>query len=154
VAQAPTVDVVGLKALMRDLAKASDDRAGVVANYMKDAGRRVANPVANVARTAMQIDTTEGRRGPHLTGNIRVSATRTGASIRMGSKSVPWAGWVEFGGKRQRPHFSERPYLKDGRYLFPAARSMAQSSAQLYSDAIAKAFDNFPWTNTSGAPHD
>ncbi len=147
-AAAPTVEVVGLKALARDLAKASDPRAGEVLGYMKRAGVQAANPVADATRSSLPHDTGS------LSGDVRVSANRTGATIRMGRKSIPYAGWVEFGGTRHRPHTTSRPFIADGRYLFPAARQLQSEVASLYSDAIGDAFAHLSWTNPGDQPHD
>ena len=73
----------------------------------------------------------------------------------MGSKAVPWAGWVEFGGTRHRPWQSSREFVKDGRYLFPAARGLAQQTADLYSDALEHVFTSSGvWTNPGDSAHD
>jgi hypothetical protein len=73
----------------------------------------------------------------------------------MGSKAVPWAGWVEFGGTRHKPFTSSRPFVKDGRYMFPAARGLAERSEQLYSDAIERVFaSSGVWTNPGDEVHD
>jgi hypothetical protein len=68
----------------------------------------------------------------------------------MGSKAVPWAGWVEFGGTRRRPRVSERPFVKSGRYLFPASRALSSRAASSYSDALNQVFAaSGVWTNTT-----
>ena len=134
-AQAPTVAVVGLRALMRDVNKLSDN-AGVLNKEMSAAGRTAAQPVAQATSTAVP------RKSGRLAGSVRVGATRSGASVRMGTAAVPWAGPVEFGGWPQT-----REYLSDGRYLFPAAKSLAEQAAELYSEAAQRALDTFAWTN-------
>ena len=146
-AAAPQVAVVGLRALNRDLNRIVDDR-GPLNKAMADAGRRAAQPVADAARAALPH--VSGR----LAGDVRVTASRSGAAVRMGRKSLPYAGWVEFGGKRHRPHESQRPFIKTGRYLFPAARQLAATSAQLYAEATTEVFARYPWTNTGDQPHD
>lgn len=152
----PVVAVVGLRALMRDIQKMTDDR-GPLNKAMTQAGVTAADPVAAATRSAMAGDTTEARKPPHLTGNIRVGRSRSGASVRMGSASVRWAGWVEFGGNRRAPHLSSRPYDPKGRYLFPSAVQLASRSARLYSEAVTEVFANYSWTNHSldpGGVHD
>jgi hypothetical protein len=134
-AQAPTVAVVGLRALTRDVNKLCEN-AGELNKELSQAGRTAAEPVAQA--TTSELPIVSGR----LASSVRVSATRSGAAVRMGRASVPWAGPVEFGGW---PH--GREYLADGRYLFPAAKSLAEQSAQLYSEAAQRALDSFNWTN-------
>jgi hypothetical protein len=140
-AEAPQVAVIGLKALMRDVARLPDSPVMLAA--LKEAGRRAAEPVAEAARSAL----------PHvsdaLADDVRVTSSRTGAAVRMGRKKVPYAGWVEFGGTRQRPHRSQRPFVATGRYLYPAARSLAATSAATYAAGLQRAFDSFGWSNTT-----
>jgi hypothetical protein len=140
-AQAPVVDVVGLRALSRDLARAADSPTSPLLKALKDAGNRAATPIAEVARSAVPHDS--GR----LSSSVRVSAARTGASVRMGRASVPYAGPVEFGG-----YPGSRPYLPAGRYLFPAAGDLATQAATDYADALQRGLDAINWTNPNTDP--
>jgi len=135
------VGVVGLKALQRDLNRLADPRAGGMSRALQAAGRAAAEPVAAAARSALPHDS--GR----LAGDVRVTAARTGAAVRMGRKTVPYAAWVEFGGRRHRPHDTARPFVRTGRYLFPAARQLAATSARAYAEAVEVALGRARWTN-------
>jgi hypothetical protein len=145
------VGVVGLQALFRDAKRLGLD-TGPLGKAVQQAGKAAGEPVANIARSTVP------KSSGDLAGDIRVTASRTGAAVRMGRARVPYAGWVEFGGKRQAPHFSARTYVPNGRYLFDAARGRAAQSAQLFSDAVTRALADFDWTNSStaspGAVHD
>ena len=147
------VGVIGLKALARDLSKLTEDN-GALNKAMRQAAITAIEPVAAMARSSMSSDTTPAKRGPHLLDTIRVTGTRTGATVRMGSSTVRWAGWVEFGGTRRAPRRSSREFRPQGRYLFPAARTMAARAAELYSVALEEAIRTFPWTNQGDDPHD
>jgi hypothetical protein len=141
----PTVDVVGLRALVRDANRLCED-AGPLNTALKAAGRAAAEPVAAATRSSLHDVT------GHLKGSVRVGATRAGASVRMGSAALPYAGPAEFGG-----YPGDRPYHGSGNYLFPAARTWASTAAELYSAAAQRAFDNFAWSNettSAGAVHD
>ncbi len=140
-AQQPEVAIVGLKALLRDVKKMSGSN-GALNKALSAAGRHAVEPVAAMARGALPQDT--GR----LAGDVRVTATRSGAAVRMGRSNLRYAGWVEFGGTRRAPHVSTRDYNPRGRYLFPAAVQLASVAAQRYSDATQAALDNFAWTNS------
>jgi hypothetical protein len=144
-AQAPQVAVVGLRALNRDLGRIVADR-GPLNKAMAAAGRAAAEPVAAMARSALPH--ASGR----LAGDVRVTASRSGAAVRMGRKTLPYAGWVEFGGTRRKPHDSARLFVRAGRYLFPAAAQLAPVAARLYSDATTAAFANYRWTNRGDNP--
>jgi hypothetical protein len=142
-AQPPVAAVVGLRALNRDLNRLVDDR-GPLNKSLSAAGRGAVEPVAAAVRSAL----------PHvsgtLAGDVRVNATRSGATVRMGRKSINYAGFVEFGGNRHRPHDSARDYISTGRYMFPAARTLAGPTLAAYTTALQQALDAYPWTNETG----
>jgi hypothetical protein len=131
----PTVDVVGLRALVRDVNRLCDD-AGPLNKALSAAGRAAAEPVAAATRSALPDVTGT------LRGDVRVLAARSGAKVAMGRGSIPYAGPVEFGG-----YPGNRPFHADGRYLFPAARTWASTAADIYSAGAQKAFDSFSWSN-------
>jgi hypothetical protein len=151
---APVVGLVGLAALRRDIAKMTDETRGTLYEAIKSAGRELAEPVA--ARTVSTLPTsgldgTQWHRPGALKGSVRVYATRSGAGVRMGSKAIPYAGWVEFGGSR--PDGSERTFFSDGRYMFNAARSMQMAAAEKYSAALQRALERTGlWTNEGTDP--
>lgn len=152
----PVVAIVGIKALSRDINKLTDDVRSPLFKAIQAAGRAAADPVAAATRSALPTSTRSNvPAAGQLAASVRTSGTRTGAAVRMGSARVPWAGWVEFGGTRHRPFESSRPFVKDGRYLFPAARSLAERSEQLYSSALSKVFATAGvWTNPGEQVHD
>jgi hypothetical protein len=139
---AAQVQVVGMKALRRDIKRLATDQSSQLYQGIKEAGKQAAEPVAARARSTLPHDSGT------LSGNVRTSGTRTGGAVRMGQKSVPYAGWVEFGGRR--PDGSARPFVASGRYLFPAAAGLAATSAELYAAAIDRVLnDPAVWTNTT-----
>ena len=134
-AVAPSVAVVGMKALRRDVTKLSAD-AGPLNKALSDAGRIAAQPVAAAVRESVP------RASGTLAGDVRVLASRTGASVRMGRGPVPYAGPVDFGGWPEG-----RDYIAGGRYMFPAAESLAETAATDYANGAQRALDAFAWTN-------
>ena len=151
----PVVAIVGIKALAKDINKLADDTKGPLFKAIVAAGKTAAEPVAAATRSALPRSDRQTDDAGLLAGSVRSSGTRTGASVRMGSKTVPWAGWVEFGGTRHKPFVSSREFVKDGRYMFPAARGLAERSEQLYSAALQKVFTTSGvWTNPGDDPHD
>jgi hypothetical protein len=144
-AQAPQVALVGLNALRRDLTRLTSNTGALDAAFVK-AGTVVVDPVA--ATTRASLPQVSGR----LANTVRVRAQKTGAGVEMGSPSARYAGWVEFGGHRRAPHASSRDYQPLGRYLFPAALSMAGAGPGAYSTALSAALDNFDWTNETNDP--
>jgi hypothetical protein len=147
----PQVTIVGVKALLRDLQKAGEPTGALIA-AVKQAGVEAVTPVADAARAVLpRVDTSTHPAGT-LAGDIRVSATKTGAKVRMGRASIRYAGPVEFGG-----YPPGRAYLPQGRYLFPAAARLGPEAARTYSDALEAALARMGWTNQTtdpGSVHD
>jgi hypothetical protein len=143
--QAPQTALVGLNALKRDLAKLTSDQ-GALNKAFAAAGQAAATPVAATARA--NVPQVSGR----LASSIRVRKMRSGAGVAMGSSSVRWAGWVEFGGTRRAPHRSTRPYDPRGRYLFPAGLVLGSTGAAIYAEALTTALAAVPWTNETTDP--
>ena len=139
------VAVVGMRALRADLTRLGAD-VGPLNKGMSAAGKVAVDPVAAATRDALP------RVSGRLAGDVRTSATKTGATVRMGRVSVPYAGFVDFGGDRSDPHESSRAYTARGRYLFPQAERLSATVGQRYSDAIAGVLDAFNWTNDTTNP--
>jgi hypothetical protein len=64
---------------------------------------------------------------PTVTGAARRSmiarSTRTSARIAVGGKRAPYFPWLDFGGQGKRPgRPPARPFLSDGRYVYPTLR--------------------------------
>jgi hypothetical protein len=136
----PAVSVIGLNALRRDLGRLTADHGALDAAFAA-AGAAVVSPVA--ATTRSEVPSATGR----LASSVAVSAQPYGAGVAMGSSTVRYAGWLEFGGTRRAPHRSTRPYDPRGRYLFPAGLSVASTGPAIFESALNKALDGFPWSN-------
>jgi hypothetical protein len=142
---APTVGVIGLRALNRDAKRLCAD-TGPLNKALSDAGKKASAPILAAVRSSVPKDS--GALG----GSARVTASRSGAAVRMGRASVPYAGPVDFGGWP-----GDRGYEAGGRYLFPAGQRLAGTAATLYAAGCDRAFAAFDWTNattTAEAVHD
>lgn len=104
----------GSRTLADHIQAAAPDRFGLVAEQVAAA---VSGSVPHVSGT--------------LAGSVVVGQAEGGATVGIG-EGVPYAGWIEFGGTRGRP------YVAQGRYLFPTAQ---QAEAELVQAAEALADD-------------
>lgn len=153
-AQQALASIVGIKALMKDVDKLCKDERSALFAAMKRAGYAAVSPI--VTRTRGELPHSERRssrthRPGALAASARATGYRSGAAARMGSTKVPYAGWVEFGGSR--PDGSRRPFVQQGRYLFPSALNQAGHAAELYSKAINEVFGRTAvWTNAKDTP--
>lgn len=128
-----TARIEGLRDFNRAIKQVSPD----VASSLKDELRgEVAEPVAARARSNVPERTGRWKRA------IKAGATQRGAHITWGRKTVPYAGWMEFGGqlpsKRSgKPARVRRQRVGDGRYIYPevaAGRDEAVATAQRVLD--------------------
>lgn len=60
------------------------------------------------------------RRSGRAAATIKAKSTRTSVRVSEGSKRAAYAPWLDFGGKVGRIRSVSRPYIKGGRYLYPA----------------------------------
>jgi hypothetical protein len=150
------VAIEGAKALRHDLDRLATDVNGPLFNAMKRAGYHAVLPIVQEARQRIKAGRTTTRKSAQrLELSIRASGTKTGGAVRMGGKryGVEYAGWIEFGGTRKRPHESSRDFVQSGRYLYPAAKDLAERAAKDYSDALTQLFGSSGiWTNVTGSP--
>jgi hypothetical protein len=148
--------VVGLKALMKDVDRLCKDERGPLWNAMKRAGYAAVSPIVGRTRESLPHSdrrSTRTHKPGQLAASVRASAYRSGAATRMGGKNAAMAGWVEFGGTRRRPHFSERPFVRSGRYMYPAAKTLGPAAAQNYTKAVNEIFGRTAiWTNSKTNP--
>lgn len=68
-----------------------------------------------VARVRPKIPKRTGRAARSL----KAKSTRTQARVAVGGPSAPYYPWLDFGGRVGRRKRTVRPFLKEGRYLFP-----------------------------------
>jgi hypothetical protein len=69
---------------------------------------------------------------------VKAISTRTEGRARGGSKGAPYYPWLEFGGHVGRRHATARPYVKEGRYLYPSYLGHRPEVFQVLVKALAK----------------
>ena len=123
------VEFVGEEAAMADLRDWADQVAAAVAKAAEPFARRVADIVAG--------------KVPHLSGQLAGSVTSftddEGASVGYDG-TVPYAGWIEFGGTRGRP------YVSEGRYIYPTALDAQDEFAEVAAQAADDSVEGFSWS--------
>lgn len=124
---------VGVDDAMADLRRWADQVSPAVAKAAADPfAQRVADSVS--------------ARVPHLSGQLAgsIEATSDDESVAVGyDGSVAYDGWIEFGGTRGRP------YVPDGRYLYPTALAAQDEFAQVAADAATETVGRFSWSTAS-----
>ena len=120
------VKVEGLDQLRRDLRKVDKDLPKEVGK----AGKAAADIVAQAAK----------RRIPSKTGKtaraMRAKVSYGGGAVVFGNARVPYAGWLDFGGKRPRDRGISRTPLHEGRFVYPALEANRDRVVREYADAV------------------
>lgn len=129
-----TEDAIRIEGL-RDLQKALRDLDGESQKMLRVVLNQAAETVIGGAR----------RRVPNDTGVARASLKpRSGqreATVVGGGRKAPYYPWLDFGGNL--PRGGSRPFVKDGRYLYPSWSAnrdsilvaLAESLAEMVEDA-------------------
>jgi hypothetical protein len=123
----PSIRVEGLLQLQKSL-KAIDAQA--------PKGLRLANnEAANllVTRTRPLIPRRTGRAAKAL----KASSTRTAARVTMGSSRARYLPFLDFGGRVGPRNSVRRPFIPQGRYLFPTLVRIGPE----VTDVLEKALD-------------
>jgi hypothetical protein len=124
----PTIDpikVTGLREIQASL-KAMDDTG----KQLRLALNEVAELVVTTAKSRAPS------RSGALRGTIRVASTQRTAAVRMGSARVPYAGFIDFGGRVGHERKIRRPFIKDGRILYPSYYGQKAAISELLDKTL------------------
>lgn len=104
------IKVEGLKEFQRALKTLDGESQKRLKVVLDDVSRVVAQAAA--------------RRVPHRTGraaaSLRAQSSQREARVVGGSKKIPYYGFLDFGGRVGKNKSVARPFVKSGRYLWPA----------------------------------
>jgi hypothetical protein len=110
VAMIEPVKIEGLAEFNRNLRKLDND----LPKALRLAHNEAAQLIVDWAKPKVQ------RKSGRAAGTVKAKSTRTESRISGGSKRVPYYGWLEFGGRVGPKRSVHRPFIKEGRYLYPA----------------------------------
>lgn len=106
------IAVEGLAEVNRGLRKLSSDAPKQL--------RLSLNEIADFLVGKIQPDIP--RRTGAAAKSLKAKSTRTSARIGVGGKRAPYYPWLDFGGRTGRNRSVKRPFLKEGRYVYPTLR--------------------------------
>ena len=127
------VRVTGLRKLSRALKQIDPELQKAFKGDMKVVAERVASRVR--ARVP--------RRSGRAASSVKGGADMKSAYVQGGKKTVPYYGWLEFGGTLRptggRRNEIHRPVDRDGRYLWPTVTESRDESLKAAAEAADKA---------------
>lgn len=76
------------------------------------------------------------RRSGRAAGSLTTRSTRTSARIAAGGRRAPYYPWLDFGGRVGRDRSVERPFYREGRYIYPTLRRRRGEIQGMIGDAL------------------
>ena len=130
--EGPTVEFVGLDDAYADMRRWVDQLGPTVERE----SRGFASDIASRVRGRVPVLTGTLASSVEL---VELASNEDGIGIGMG-EGLDYAGWIEFGGSRGRPHIPE------GRYLYPTALA-AEGEYRRHAEQVAEqTVRSFPWS--------
>lgn len=125
------IGVEGLAELRRALRRVGDK---VATRELGQAGKTAAGIVAERARSKVPVQTGRAR------DSVRAVVAQGGGAIKGGRASVPYYAWLDFGGRVGRNRSVERPFIRRGRYIYPALDERMDDVIDTYEKLVAAVF--------------
>lgn len=118
------IHVTGLKEFQKSLRKMDKDLPK---------GLRLAQ---NEAATFLinRVQPTIPRKTGAAAASMKARSTQRSTRIAVGGKKAPYYPWLDFGGRTGPNKSVERPFYKEGRYLYP----MFRKSRDEFQDILQK----------------
>jgi hypothetical protein len=76
------------------------------------------------------------RRTGRAEASVKARSTRTQARVSGGGNRAPYYPWLDFGGRVGRNRSVERPFLKEGRYIYQGYFDRKEEIADRLQSAI------------------
>lgn len=76
------------------------------------------------------------RKSGRAAGTVKAKSTRTESRVQGGSKRAPYYPWLDFGGRVGPRHSVRRPFIHEGRYIYPALSANYGKFADLLAEKL------------------
>lgn len=127
------IRVGGLAALNRGL-KAVDSEAP---KQLRLALNEAADLLVDRTRPKFPVVSGAARR------SLVARSTRTSARVAIGGKRAPYVPWLDYGGEgRIKGRPAARPFVKEGRYLYPTLRQVRPELEDQLRESISRVIAN------------
>jgi len=123
----PTIAVEGLREFTRSLQRLDD----ILPKMVRLAMNAAAGVVVAYGQARMP------RRTGRAAATIKAKSSRTLVRVGEGSKRAPYVPWLDFGGRTGPAKSVQRPFFKDGRFLYPALKDEHAAISKALEDALA-----------------
>ncbi len=115
---------------LRELQAALKRLDGESQKALRVALNKAVEAIADDARSRVPTRTGKAR------ASIRATSSQREARVSAGKKSVPYYGWLDYGGTTGIGGSVQRPFRKAGRYLYPAYADQREDMLKTLSREI------------------
>lgn len=122
----PRISVQGLADVNRGLRRVDTEAPKRLRLALNDAASML------VDKTRPEMPSRSGR----ARASLKARSTRTSARVALGGARARYVPWLDFGGRTGRNRSVERPYYKEGRYLYPTLRKVRPQIEQALREGI------------------
>jgi hypothetical protein len=126
VATIDPIKVAGLAEFNRNLRKLNSD----LPKALRLAHNEAAQIIVDYAKPKVP------RKSGRAAASVKAKSTRTESRVQGGSKRVPYYPWLDFGGRVGPKRSVHRPFIKQGRYLYPALGANYDKFADLLTEKL------------------
>lgn len=123
------IEVKGLRELQRALKEADAS----LPRQIRVALNAASDLVIKYAQPRIPARTGRGRQ------SLKARSTQRVAQVAIGGKRAPYMPWLDFGGEgKRRGRPSKRPFIKEGRYIYPGLAANRDEITQVMTDALTQ----------------
>lgn len=127
----PIVDAVEIEGF-RQLRTALRALGSEAPKALRVAGNQAAQLVVDNARPRVP------RRSGKAAGSIKARSTQIATKIASGGRAAPYMPWLDYGGRVGVNDTAVRPFIADGRYVYPAYRAVKPEFSRVLNEAVRK----------------
>lgn len=120
------IKITGLAEFSRNLRKLNSD----LPKALRIAHNEAAQLIVDWAQPRIP------RRSGRAAGTLKARSTRTESRVQGGSKRVPYYPWLDFGGRVGRRKSVARPFIKQGRYIYPGLSANYGKFAEILTEQL------------------
>lgn len=77
-------------------------------------------------------------RSGKAAGSLTARSTQSAVRVGIGGKRAPYYPWLDYGGAVGRNKSVKRPFLKEGRYLYPTFRENRDEFQKILEGALVE----------------
>ncbi len=78
------------------------------------------------------------RRTGRAASSVKAKSGQREARASMGGTKAPWMPWLDFGGRVGKDKSVERPFRREGRYLYPGLKSTHEDVTKIMEKGMAE----------------